>query len=141
VCRFPDWTVDYTVQKGPAGHVVQAHTGASQLESIGYESASSDAEYTNHYNSKMGKCFIEMTVRVQMKSDLATIWTNKFLSDAYEGKAYGNYSWHTVQGKKYWEVPPVECSMFPDGTDGSLQRCTSEAEFDAFVAKYMGDEQ
>jgi hypothetical protein len=107
-----------------------------QLESLGI--SVSDRGYTNHYNSRLQKCFIEMTV--QYNTDPSMLWTNKTLSDAYEGKTYGGYSWHTVEGKKYWEVAPFECAIFPDGTEGSLQPCTSEAQFDALIAKYMGDD-
>jgi hypothetical protein len=109
-----------------------------QLDSLGYSFA--DPEYTNHYNSKLEKCFMELTVTSQMKSDPATGLITKSLSDAYEGKGYGGYSWRSVQGKKYWEVPPFQCEMCPDGTEASCQLCKSEAEFDAFAAKYMGDE-
>jgi hypothetical protein len=94
------------------------------------------AGYTNHYSNRLKKCFIE-TQATDVVGD--TIWTYKTLSDAYEGKVYGSYSWHTVKGKKYWEVPPFECTMYPDGSESSLEVCKSGAEFDEFVRQYMND--
>jgi hypothetical protein len=102
---------------------------------------SQPTSYTDHYSSKLNKCFIEVNSPMQSQPGSSTIWTYKVLWDAYEGRTYAAYSWHTVEGKKYWEVPPFECATYPDGTEASQQLCTSEQEFDAFVAKYMGDEQ
>lgn len=96
------------------------------------------AGYTNHYSTRLGKCFIEIQ-STDAKTSPGTIWTFKTLSDAYEGKTYALYSWHTVEGKKYWEVPPFECSLFPDGNDSNIQVCKTKAEFESFVSMYMGD--
>ena len=92
------------------------------------------ATFTNHYNQKLNKCFVEMYWE-DVVGD--TIWRYKVLSDAYEGKTYGEYSWHTEKDKKYWEVPPFTCFMYPDGKEVSLQTCDSEAQFDDFVRQYM----
>lgn len=94
------------------------------------------ANFTNHFSSKLGRCFVEITA-LDAKTNPGTIWTYKTLSDAFEGKTYGQYSWHTVKGKKYWEVPPFECSLFPDGTQSSLQVCKTEVEFDDFASSLM----
>jgi hypothetical protein len=57
------------------------------------------------------------------------------LFDAYEGKTYGEYNWHTVKDKKYWEVPPFMCKVvLPSGDD---KLCTSDNEFDELIKTYM----
>jgi hypothetical protein len=94
------------------------------------------AGYTNHYSNRLNKCFVEMQWTVVLAD---TIWTYKTLSDAYQGKVYGSYSWHTVKDKKYWEVPPFECTMYPDGNETHLEVCKSGAEFDEFARRYMED--
>jgi hypothetical protein len=101
------------------------------FEQAGYQD-NEMAGYSNHFYQKLGKCFVEIKA-TDTKVSPGTIWTYKFLSDAYEGKTYGSYSWHTVEGKKYWEVPPFECLMYPNGNDNSLQVCKSDAEFDDFA--------
>src|SRR5262245_12026718 len=47
-------------------------------------------EYTNHYNSKLNKCFIEVNAQMQSLPGVSAAWSYKFLfRDAYEGKTYG----------------------------------------------------
>lgn len=60
---------------------------------------------------------------------------SKLLADAYEQRVYGHYLWISVQGKKFWDVPPVICELIPSITQKTL--CSSPDEFDAFAAKYM----
>jgi hypothetical protein len=93
------------------------------------------AGYENHYNSKLNKCFI--MVQNTDATYSPTIWTHKSLLDAYEGKAYGEYSWHTVKNKKYWEVPPFMCKVvLPTGED---HFCKSDEEFEELIKVYMQD--
>jgi len=69
------------------------------------------------------------------KSSPGTIFTSKTLTDAFEGKVYGNYIWSTQKGKKYWEVPPLECKVtLPSGEE---KACHSSDEFDELVKQYM----
>ena len=85
------------------------------------------AGFTNHYNKKLNKCFIEVTsTTVQGKSS----FTYRALFDVYENKMYGEYDWKTEEGKKYWEVKPFLCSMLD-------QSCSTTEEFDSFVENYL----
>jgi hypothetical protein len=93
------------------------------------------AGYENHYNAKMNKCFL-LVENTDAKHP-PTIWTFKNLSDAYEGKSYGEYSWHTVKDKKYWEVPPFSCKVVLP-SDGK-QICKSDEEFKDMIKVYMQD--
>jgi hypothetical protein len=93
------------------------------------------AGYENHYNTRLNRCFV-LVQNIDAKH-LPTIWTNKNLFDAYEGKTYGEYNWHTVKDKKYWEVPPFMCKVvLPSGDD---QYCKSDDEFEKLIKTYMED--
>jgi hypothetical protein len=91
------------------------------------------ASFENHYNSHLNKCFM-------LISDMSTVgdttFTNKNLSDAFEGRSYAEYMWHTVKDKKYWEVSPSLCKVtLPSGEDTF---CQSDVEFDDLINKlYM----
>jgi len=99
---------------------------------LGYKSQG-PAGYENHYNAKLNKCFV--LVENTDSTYAPTIWTHKSLFDAYEGKAYGEYSWHTVKDKKYWEVPPFMCKVtLPDGGD---QFCKSDGEYAELIKVYL----
>jgi hypothetical protein len=93
------------------------------------------AGYENHYNAKLNKCFI--MVQNTDATYSPTIWTHKSVLDAYEGKAYGEYSWHTVKNKKYWEVPPFMCKVVL--LTGEDHFCKSDEEFDELTKVYMQD--
>jgi hypothetical protein len=96
------------------------------------------AEYSNHYNSNLNKCFVS----IKQYSTLDTggfhsTGSEKDLFDAIEKKKYGSYSWMSEKDKKYWDVPPLWCEMYVDGNESSLKTCKSEEEFDAFTTGYM----
>jgi hypothetical protein len=93
------------------------------------------AGYENHYNAKLNKCFI-LIQNVDAKSP-GTVWTFKNLSDAYEGKSYGEYAWHTDKVKKYWEVPPFMCKVVLQS--GEDRVCKSDDEFQELTKPYMED--
>jgi hypothetical protein len=93
------------------------------------------AGYENHYSTELKRCFI-LTQSTDAKNS-PTIWTYKFLSDAYEGKSYGEYAWRTVKHMKYWEVPPVTCRVvLPSGEE---HICKSDEEFGELIKVYMED--
>jgi hypothetical protein len=91
------------------------------------------AGYENHYNDKMNKCFME--VGNTDTTSPPTIWTFRSLLDAYEGKSYAEYSWHTDKKKKYWEVPPFSCRV--SSLSGEDQYCKSEDEYKKLIKIYM----
>jgi hypothetical protein len=102
---------------------------------LGYK-AKKFADYENHYNGKLNKCFI--LIRNVDASNPATIWTHKNLIDAYGGKQYGEYHWHTVKNTKYWEVPSLLCRVvLPSGQE---MICKSDDEFAELMKIYMEDE-
>lgn len=92
------------------------------------------ASYENHYSPQMNKCFIHAQ-NTDTKIDPETIWTYRSVFDAFEGKDYGTYAWHTEKDKKYWEVPPFQCEVtLPSG---EKKLCHSDVEFTELVKIYM----
>ena len=97
------------------------------------------ASFTNHYNSKMNKCFVEVqnTDAKGATKDGAGILVSREVFDAFEGKEFGNYAWSSRAGKKYWEVAPFMCYVL--SSSGEKVTCHSSDEFDALVKIYMED--
>jgi hypothetical protein len=93
------------------------------------------AGYENHFNTKLNKCFV--LIQNTDARNPQIIWTHKSLYDAFEGKAYGQYAWHTMKDKKYWEVPPVMCKVWLPGEE---RICKSDDEFDELIKAYMVDQ-
>jgi hypothetical protein len=63
------------------------------------------------------------------------IWTYLDVRDAFEGKRYGTYVWHTETSKKYLVVPPFTCEVtLPTGEQ---KACHSMDEFEELVKVYM----
>jgi hypothetical protein len=89
-------------------------------------------EYSSHYNVKMRKCFVSIRTTERISDQF---WTAIELYDAIERKAYGTYRWHSDKVKKYWEMPPVECSV-ETSAEGS-KHCNSEGEFALLASEYM----
>ena len=110
-----------------------AEQSKREFTSAGYK-PDNMASYENHFNLKLNKClmFVESIDSSRPKSG---IFTNKSVSDAFEGKAFATYIWHSVEGKKYWEVPPLLCQVtLPTGEE---QKCKSEDEFKDLIKVYM----
>jgi hypothetical protein len=93
-----------------------------------------NADFTNHYNTKLNKCFVLIRY-IDTKTVPGDIWTHRELFDAFESKDYGEYDWKTEKGKKYWEVPPVVCKVTRSSGEETI--CHSSDEFDALVKEYM----
>jgi hypothetical protein len=94
------------------------------------------ADFSNHYNPKLGKCFAEVEY-----TDVKTpggIFVSRTVVDAFEGKVYGSYMWNNNTKKKYWEVPPLKCSVTM--LSGEERQCHSDdgpEGFNALVKQYM----
>src|SRR5437762_3175471 len=102
-----------------------AEQARREFNAAGYK-PNNMASYLNHYNLKLNKCFMQVE-SYDSSRPKAVIFTNRTVSDAFEGKVYGTYIWRTVEGKKYWEVPPLQCQVvLPSGEE---QRCKSDDEF------------
>ena len=110
-----------------------AQQARQEYRSDGWEKQTM-AGFTNHFNPKLNKCFMEIE-NTDAKSSPGTIFTSKILSDAFEGKVYGNYIWSTQKGKKYWEVPPLECKVTL--LSGEQRVCHSSDEFDGLAKQFM----
>jgi hypothetical protein len=91
------------------------------------------AGFENHYNDQMSKCFVE--IDDIDSTNAPTIWTHKSLIDAYGGKSYGEYHWHTEKDKKYWEVLPFSCKVL--SSSGEDQICKSNDEYEALIKVYL----
>jgi hypothetical protein len=93
------------------------------------------AAFVNHYNAKLGRCFMSVEDTTQPDKRESTFFTNKFVSDAFEGKSYAQYEWKSEKGKKYWEVKPFQCEVtLPSG---EKKNCESSDEFDELVKVYL----
>lgn len=87
--------------------------------------------YTNHYNAKVNKCFIEEYSTQPLPFPTVT----RVVSDAFEGKEYGQYFWNNPKGKKYGEVPPTLCKV--RSLSGEETLCNSSEEFDGLLKQFM----
>lgn len=56
--------------------------------------------------------------------------------DAIGSQTYASYVWHTLEGKKYWEVPPFECHITT--ISGERIDCKDDDEFDELTRKNFG---
>jgi hypothetical protein len=91
-----------------------------------------EAWYQNHYNTKLKKCLMLIESRGRLGAQGTKSLT---LPDAYEGRVYATYFWVSDKVKKYWEVPPRECTLIPSFS--SKRYCETTEEFDEFVAEYL----
>lgn len=99
--------------------------------SLGYRDGGMNS-FQNHYQSKLNKCML--LLETQNVSG-ETVYTFKFIIDAFENKNYGEYTWRTDPVKKYWEVPPLSCNVY--AISGEKKNCRSEEEFVKFASEYM----
>jgi len=96
------------------------------------------AGYESHYNVRLNKCFLQISTTDTQISP-GTIWTYRFLQDAFEGKQYATYAWHTEKGKTYWEVAPFQCEVLLPS--GDRRFCKSDDEFTLLIRMYMEDDE
>jgi hypothetical protein len=87
------------------------------------------ADYQNHYNTKLGKCFI----LVDISERYGSFWTTMtvYLADANERRRYATYQWNGQGGKTVSE----RCDLTPSLRE--KRACKTKQEFDAFVTPYM----
>jgi hypothetical protein len=90
-------------------------------------------ESLNHYNAKLNKCFVE--TRSESFSNGYPHSETKILTDAFEGKDYGEYIFISTPNKPDYLGSPAECEVtLPSGEETT---CHSSDEFDALVKQYM----
>jgi hypothetical protein len=86
-------------------------------------------EFFNHFNVRLNKCFVVVTHGINSVEDVYS----KSLYDAVERREFGHYWWRAQSGRKFWDVPPLECKMLD-------RACATEEEFDHWLKTYTGDE-
>jgi hypothetical protein len=86
--------------------------------------------YTNHYSTKLQKCFILVDIYDTSKSGSPS--TFESIADAFEGKRLGSYFAQTSDDAA---GHILTCEEKP--TAGPAKTCKSKAEWDAYKARYM----
>jgi len=104
-----------------AERAYQAYKNAAFVP--GFKFGSGD--YQSHFNTKLNKCLILINQIYQYNGDTMT---TAQLSDAFERRVLANYSLSLKSNTLVCELTP---------TLDKTANCSSRAEFDAFVAKYM----
>ena len=94
--------------------------------------ANAGDDLVNHFATKLNRCFIQV---VQTIPQGATIWNYRYVFDAFEGRTYASYGWHSDPTKKYWEVAPVLCEVY--SPSGEKATCHSDDEFTQLTRVYM----
>lgn len=89
--------------------------------------------YENHYNARLGKCFISIE-SVKIVKDGIERYKN--LIDVLEKKEYGYYLY---TGKGTMEFKPSWCFLRPTGNKADEIACNNLGEYDTFTRKYMED--
>ena len=78
------------------------------------------ADYSNHYNKKLNKCFVLLSVSGMSKKYYNSI----MLYDVNESRTYGSFF------KLEYDRPPNQCQVLG-------KKCKSEDEWNSFVRPYM----
>ena len=86
--------------------------------------------YTNHYNSKLNKCFI-LTYSISSSGDNDVVVT-KSLYNVTENSHYAGYYKSISSGDTNENTKPQNCWYLD-------KYCQSEEEFDSFVSLYMNN--
>lgn len=90
------------------------------------------ADFTSHFNVKLGRCFVSVTNSTMYYGKPAH---SKNVVDAFEGKVFANYFWLNSENKQFYEVKPMECKVtLPTGEDVD---CKTDTEFDELIKVYM----
>ncbi len=89
---------------------------------------------TNHYNSKLGKCFVLVEWHYSDEGNKTSSWQNVvMLFDAYENHKYGDFSEYHSLGVDFKPTT----SLYGCSVDG--QKCTSIEDFARATHGYMSD--
>ena len=94
--------------------------------------------YTNHWNNKIGKCFI--LINSTWSTDISktfTLFKDVTLIDVIEGKLFGEF---TSNGQSFLDMQVMGCNTYENGdglSSGVGQQCKSETEFNSFINPLM----
>jgi hypothetical protein len=87
------------------------------------------SDYTSHFDPEKNICY------VRINSISATV-ISTIVYDAFERRLFASYGWVNANGKKFWEVKPMECKVLPPKIEPIT--CQSDDEFNALVEKWFG---
>lgn len=90
------------------------------------------ANFESHYNITLNKCFMLLEIFGVGVSNAG--FQIRSLLDPFEGRTYAEYAWGPSESNKHWEVRPY-CRLMSAQDDQT--NCHSEAEFNAFITRYM----
>jgi hypothetical protein len=90
------------------------------------------ANFESRYNTALGKCFMLLEIFGVGAGNAG--FQIRSLVDADEGRTYAEFAWGPTEIKIYWKVEPY-CRLIPAQNDQA--NCESEAEFNAFITRYM----
>lgn len=89
------------------------------------------SEFTNHYNTKLNRCFVEIHVMHSKPISESTT-----VIDAFESKPIADYLFvHPKNNKQYWNTKPVLCDVL--SLSGETKYCGYSEEFDTLIKPYM----
>lgn len=100
--------------------------------------------YTNHYNTALNRCFVEIETTDNnialigrgvspppSREDAGSVFENRYVYDVFEGKEYAEYMWKANRNGN----SPLACIVtLPSG---DKKQCTSENEFEELIRVYM----
>lgn len=93
------------------------------------------AGFGNHYNQKLGKCFLDVMNMETAGPD--TLWMYDRVVETVSGTAYGTYA-ALVRPERATPDTPRQCEVtLPSG---ELRLCRSEVEFAELVDVYLEEE-
>lgn len=88
------------------------------------------ATYSNHYNEKLKKCFMQIETTTEESGADVTFET---VTDPFESKGYAEFIWKVDH--KSGDSKSMRCSaILPSG---ETIACTSPEEFDELIKQYM----
>jgi hypothetical protein len=94
------------------------------------------SSYVSHFDPNANICYV-MVIDIFSIDGKKTLTTSYEVSDAFEGRTYGEYMWNSTRGKKNREETPDRCEVTPRGGMNDTV-CKSAQEFHALVMKYFG---
>lgn len=116
-----------------AGRAEAAFRALGYSEKGGSDSAGNLGDsYNNHYNQTLKRCLM-VVVSTSFHGANETVIQSIF--DVDERTDFGDYGWVSSGTKKYWEQPPIQCSMKLPGKSESV--CRSTAEWDTYIKSLM----
>lgn len=109
---------------------IQSHLAFSRMEVI----PGTAQDYTNHYEVIHGKCFMEVSSTGPSAAN-QTYMLTIIISDAYEGRVYGEYIEVMNRSDRQLQKPSL---CWVSSLDGRELPCKSKADFIDLSAIYMG---